>query len=192
MWRLIFLGLGQPITGTSGGLILGLHGVLLGLGLLCLGLTRSPRLSLQIAGGLCGALLGFFYAGKMFDQSIVAAVVGAVGLASGMVWGLRQPRSGFWLITLAAGMTATSATVFLLSVPTLAGWFGSSLAARLTALGGSVICLIYLWFTWCWSVALMAEIQRSGGTSFHAAQLTGADFTEAKLGLVHWPQDWLS
>ena len=157
VWRLIFSALGQPLTGTTGILVLVLHGVLMLTGFAALGLGRSPRLAYGLGSSLTGAVIGFFYGGSWFDETLLPAVIGALLLAivgDFLSWYGRKGRVAIAL--LGAIVTVTSAAVFLL---------GTTAIAALDVHHGlgilfSALTLLYLWFTWRWSVVLEAHLRR--------------------------------
>ncbi|MEM8638153.1 MAG: hypothetical protein AAGG51_04925 [Cyanobacteria bacterium P01_G01_bin.54] len=156
VWRLIFSALGQPLAGTTGILVLVLHGVLMTTGLAALWLGRLPRVAYGLGSSLAGAVIGFFYGGSWFDESLLPAVMGALLLAlvgDFLSWYGRQGRVAIAL--LGAIVTVSSATVFLL---------GTTAIAAIDAHHGfgmifSVLTLLYLWLTWRWAVVLETHLR---------------------------------
>ncbi|MGB0563709.1 MAG: hypothetical protein ACPGVO_18210 [Spirulinaceae cyanobacterium] len=157
VWQLIFSALGQPWAGKTGILVLVLHGVLMTTGLASLGLGRSPRLAYGLGSSLTGAVIGFFYGGSWFAETLLPAVIGALLLmlvGDFLSWYGRQ---GWVAIALmAAIVTLSSATVFLLGTTAIA----ALTAGHILGVPWSSLTLLYLWFTWRWSWAFTACLQQ--------------------------------
>ncbi len=176
---LIFSALGQPMQGTTGILVLVLHGVSLGA---AGAIALPPRYRVGVGSGGVGILVGFFYGGSWFDQALMPAIVGAVlGLIAAVGFS-RRWRSGLGAVVLRTAIaTLSGGAVFLLWTTAIAGLTtGHPLGWVFTAL-----TLLYFSITWQWTGHIEAAIARYGGTSFHAADLTGADFTAVRWGFVN-------
>jgi hypothetical protein len=176
--RLIFAALGASLQGTTGILVMVLHGVLMAVGLA--GWTVGGH---RHRGGsrASGALLGFFYVGSAFNDALIPAIVGAIAGAVMGDW-LSQRVTVQWgaiALTTVCTMLSISA-VFLLGTTAIAGlavqhWIGV-LFSSLTGL--------YLWLTYRWGRCLEAQIEQFGGTSFRSADLTDAVFHPRVQGRV--------
>jgi hypothetical protein len=176
--RLIFGALGQTPATSAWSLVLLLMAVLMTAGgasaasVMGLGGQGSGRLS----GLLAGALVGFFYGGRLTANSTGAALLGLVlgGVAIGLVQH-QVRRPAMTLATTTAALMMTDGATFMLSANASAalstdqGWLGSGLG--ILTIGYWGITLLGIQQIW-------GAAQQLVGTSFRGANLTAANFAD--------------
>lgn len=136
------------------------------------------RAGIYLSGVCSAALAGFFYLGSYFDQSLEAAIAGAVagaGLAVVLSLVAKKPMG---VITPAMGAIAAYGFSFLVWTAAIA-----HLSARQYIWGVclSALSLVYVWFAICSLQAVGLGVSQLIGTSFRGANLTNAQFDQGNL-----------
>ncbi|MBD1919226.1 MULTISPECIES: pentapeptide repeat-containing protein [Cyanophyceae] len=139
---------------------------------------RVGRAGMHLSGVCSAALVGFFYLGNYFDQSLKAAIAGAVaGAGLAVVFGLMAKKP-MGVIIPALGAIAAYGFSFLVWTAAIA-----HLSARQYIWGVCLgaLSLAYVGFAICSLQALGHGVSQLIGTSFRGANLTNAQFDQGNL-----------
>ena len=136
------------------------------------------RAGLYLSGACSAALIGFFYLGSYFDQSLKAAIAGAVagaGLAIVLSLMAEKPMG---VIVPAMGTMAAYGFSFLVWTAAIA-----HLSARqyIWGVGLGALSLVYVGFALCSLRAVGYGVSQLTGTSFRGANLTNAQIHQGNL-----------